>query len=144
MKKEKGVTMVSLVIYIAVMTIVIALMSEIITNFYKNTDTMQGNLQDIIEFNKFNTYFIKEIKLSDNKVDHISTDNSYILFLSGNAFSIKNGIIYYNGIKICENVQSMQLSLGKNGNGLDKSIINVTLNFKSFNKSISYKIENIY
>lgn len=144
MKKEKGVTMVSLVIYIAVMTIVIALMSEIITNFYKNTDTMQGSLQDIIEFNKFNTYFIKEIKLTDNKVDHISTDDSYILFLSGNAFSIKDGIIYYNSIKICENVQSMQLSLGKNGNGLDKSIINVTLNFKSFNKSISYKIENIY
>lgn len=144
MKKEKGVTMVSLVIYIAVMTIVIALMSGIITNFYKNTDTMQGSLQDIIEFNKFNTYFIKEIKLNDNKVDHISTDNSYILFLSGNAFSIKDGVIYYNSIKICENVQSMQLSLGKNGNGIDKSIINVTLNFKSFNKSISYKIENIY
>lgn len=144
MKKEKGITMVSLVIYVAVMTIVIALMSKIITNFYKNTDTMQGNLQNVVEFNKFNIYFLKEVKTTDNKVDHISNDNPYILFSSGNAFSINDGIIYYNNIKICENVQSMQFSLGKDGNGIDRSIINVTLNFKNFNKSISYKIENIY
>lgn len=144
MKKEKGITMISLVVYVAVMTVIIGVMSSIITNFYKNTDTVQGNVQEIVEFSKFNNYFLKEVKTNNNKVDHISSDNTYILFTSGNSFSISNGAIYYNNIKICDEVQSMQISLGKNGNGLDKTIVNVTLNFESFNKSISYKIENIY
>ena len=38
----------------------------------------------------------------------------------------------------------MKISLGKNGDGLDESIINVTLNFENFNKAINYKVENIY
>jgi len=144
MKKEKGITMISLVVYVAVMTVVIGVMSTIITNFYQNTDTVQGNVQEIVEFSKFNNYFLKEVKASNNKVDHVSNDNTYILFTSGNSFSIANNKIYYNNIKICDEVQSMQISLGKNGNGIDKSIVNVTLIFESFNKSISYKIENIY
>ena len=144
MKKEKGITMISLVVYVAVMTVVIGVMSSIITSFYKNTDTVQGNVQEIVEFSKFNSYFLKEVKINNNKVDHISSDNTYILFTSGNSFSISNNKIYYNNIKICDEVQSMQISLGKNGNGIDKSIVNVTLNFENFNKSLSYKIENIY
>ena len=136
MKKEKGITMVSLVLYIAVMTVVIGVMSSIITNFYKNTDTLQGNVSEIVEFGKFNSYFLKEVKINNNKVDHISSDNNYILFTSGNSFSISNNQIYYNNIKICDKVQSMQISLGKNGNGIDKSVINVTLNFQNFNKSV--------
>ena len=144
MKKEKGITMISLVVYVAVMTVVIGVMSSIITSFYKNTDTVQGNVQEIVEFSKFNSYFLKEVKINNNKVDHISSDNTYILFTSGNSFSISNNKIYYNNIKICDEVQSMQISLGKNGNGIDKSIVNVTLNFENFNKSLNYKIENIY
>ena len=144
MRKEKGITMISLVVYVAVMTIVIGVMSSIITNFYKNTDTVQGNVQEIVEFSKFNNYFLKEVKSNNNKVDHISDENNYILFTSGNSFSISDNKIYYNNIKICDEVQSMQISLGENGDGIDKSIINITLNFESFSKSISYKLENIY
>ena len=144
MKKSNGITLVSLVIYVVVMTIVLGVMSSIITNFYKNTDTVQGNVQEIVEFSKFNTYFLKEVKTNNNKVDYVSNDNSYILFTSGNSFSISGNEIFYNNIKICNGVQSMQISLGRNGNGIDKSIVNVTLNLESFNKSISYKLENIY
>ena len=144
MKKEKGITMLSLVIYVAVMTVVVAVMGSIITNFYNNTDTIQGNVQEIVEFNKFNNYFLKEIKSNNNEVDHIASDNTYILFKSGNSFSISNNTIYYNKTRICNNVQSMQISLGEDGNGIDKSIVNVTLNFENFNKSITYKVENIY
>lgn len=144
MRKEKGITMVSVVIYIVLMTMVIGAMSSIITNFYKNTDTVQGNVQEVVEFSKFNNYFLKEVKTNNNKVEKLANDNTYILFASGNAFSIVDDKIYYNNIKICDKVQSMKISLGKNGDGLDESIINVTLNFKNFNKSINYKVENIY
>lgn len=142
MKNEKGITLVSLILYVVVMTIVLAVMSSIISTFYKNTDTMQGNVGEIVEFSKFNNYFLKEVKTKNNKVDRI--DTSYILFSSGNSFSISNNAIYYNSIKICNGVQSMEIKSGKDGNGEDETIINVTLNFENFNKSINYKIETIY
>ncbi len=142
MKEEKGITLVSLVVYVLVMIIVLGVMSAIITNFYQNTDTMQGNVEEIVEFNKFNIYFLKEVKTANNKVDSVTDD--YILFASGNSFSISNNEIYYNNIKICNEVKSMQISIGKNGDGIDKNIINVSLSFENFNKSINYKIENIY
>lgn len=143
MKKENGITMISLVIYIAIMIIVVTLMATIISNFYKNTDTVQSNVQEIIEFNKFNSYFLKEVKTANNEVESVEK-NKYILFKTGNTFSFSNNGIYYNNIKICKNVQSIYISFGKNGNENDRTIINVTINFKSFNKTITYKIEDIY
>ena len=144
MKKEKGITLMSLVIYVFLMIIMVGIMSSITINFSENMDELQGNVKDVIEFGKFNNFFIKEVKTTDNKVDHISDKSNYILFTTGNSFSIINNEIYYNNTRICQGVETMQISLGKNGDGLDKSIVNVTLNFKSFNKSINYKIENIY
>ncbi len=146
MKKQNGITLVSLIIYVVVMTIVLGVMSQIINNFYSNTSAVQGNVQEIVEFNKFNSYFLKEVKARNNKVDKVKNEptNNYILFSSGNSFSLSNNAIYYNNIKICDGVQSMQIELGKNGDEIDKTIIYVTLNFGNFNKSINYKIENIY
>lgn len=137
MKKEKGITLVSLVVYIVVMTIVIGVMSSIISNFYKNTDAVQGNVEEIVKFSKFNNYFLKEVKTKDNKVDSISTD--YILFTSGNSFSISDNVIYYNNLEICDEVKSMEITAGA-----DETIINVKISFNNFNKSINYKIEEIY
>ena len=146
MRKNNGVTMVSLIVYVVVMTIVLGFMGSIITSFYNNTDAVQGNVQQIVEFNKFNTYFLKEVKLNNNQVDHVSEDNTYILFKSGNAFSISNNKIYYNNIRVCDDVQALEFVLEQDtedANG-EYSIINVTLEFESFNKSIRYKLENIY
>ena len=142
MKNQKGITLVSLVIYVVVMTIVLGVMSLIISSFYENTSTVQGNIGEIVEFSKFNNYFLKEVKTKDNKVEKI--DSNYILFSSGNSFTISNNAIYYNSIKICNDVQSLDIKSGKDGNGEDGTIINVTLNFENFNKSINYKIETIY
>lgn len=146
MKKNNGITMVSLVVYVAVMTVVLGVMSSIITNFYNNTDTVQGNVQEIVELNKFNTYFLKEVKLNNNEVDHVSEDNTYILFKSGNSFSITNNKIYYNNIKICDDVQDLKFVLEQDTEDEEGeySIINVTLEFENFNKSLRYKLENIY
>lgn len=142
MKKEKGITLVSLVLYVIVMAIVIVVMSEIINNFYNNTTTVQGNVQEIVEFSKFNNYFLSEVKTNNNKVDSVSTN--YILFSSGNSFSLSNNVIYYNNKRVCEGVTNMQIQLGRDGDGLDETIINVTLEFNNYKKSINYKLENIY
>lgn len=142
MKKESGITLVSLVMYVIVMIIVIGVMNSIISNFYKNTDAVKGNVEEVVRFNNFNTYFLKEVKSKNNGVDSIS--DNHILFTSGNSFSISSNIIYYNNIEICNNVKSMKIKLGLDGNGIDDSIINVSINFQNFSKSINYKIEEIY
>lgn len=144
MKSDRGITLMALVIYVIVMMIVIGVMSAILNNFYNNTNNMQADTEDILEFNNFNTYFLKEIKSAGNSVDSIDNEKKYILFTSGNSFSFSNGEVYYNDIEICKGIKKFEILQGKNGNGLDKDIIYVTLGFKNFTKSINYKIEEIY
>ena len=142
MKNQKGITLTSLVVYIVVMVIVLGVMSTIINTFYENTDSIQGDTQEIIEFNNFNTYFLKEVKKKDNKLDSIK--DNYILFASGNSFSLVNNSIYYNDIEISSGVKEFIIKQGLNGNGVDETIVYITIKFEEFSKSINYKIEEIY
>lgn len=137
MKKQNGVTLVSLILYIAIMIIVLGMMTTITTSFYKNTTNLEWDVQQIVEFNKFNIYFLKEIKTNNNAVDKYESNN-YILFKTGNSFSIANNAIYYNSIKICNDVKSMEITL------VNPTVINVKLEFENYSKSMNYKIENIY
>ena len=141
MKKENGITMVSLVVYVLAMLVVLGILSAVRISFYTNIENSEGNIEEIVEFNKFNTYFLEEIKRYNNEVESLSAN--YILFSSGNSFSIANNSIYYNNIKICENVKEMLISLEQDANGKN-NIINVFLDMGNFSKSIKYKVENIY
>lgn len=143
MKKDKGVTLISLIVYIIVMSIAIAVMSAIISNFYENTTAVQGSIEEIIKFNKFNTYFLKEIKSLDNNIDSMS--EKYILFSSGNSFSISNNTLYYNNVQICQGVNDISFEAIENELELEeRTIIKVELEIGTFKKAINYKIENIY
>ena len=144
MKKEKGITLVSLVIYVVVMIMVIGVMNSIITSFYNNTDVLKGNVQEVVEFNKFNIYFLKEIKGNGKKVDRV--EENYILFLSGNSFSIAENAVYYNNIKICNGVKNLRFELEQDTEDAEGeySIIRVNLSFENFDKTIRYKFEEIY
>ncbi len=139
MKKQNGITLVSLVAYVIVMTIVVAVLGSIITSFYQNTDSMQADTKEVIEFNKFNMYFLKEAKTLNNKIDKL--ENNYILFTSGNSFSYSNNSIYYNNLMICKNVENASFSFKENER---TDIVEVTIEFQDFQKTINYKIEDIY
>jgi len=138
MKKENGITLVSLVIYIMVMILVLGVMSVIMKDFHDNTETLQGNVEEVLELSKFNNYFLKEVKTKDNKVEDF-VNNKYILFTSGNSFSLYNNSIYYNNIKVCDKVKKMEIIFLE-----DRNVIDITLTFNSFTKNMRYKIENIY
>lgn len=139
MKKQNGITLVSLVAYVIIMSIVIGVLSSIISNFYQNTDSMQADTKDVIEFNKFNMYFLKEAKTLNNKIDKL--ENNYILFTSGNSFSYSNNSIYYNNLTICKNVKNVSFSFKENER---QDIVEVNIEFQDFQKTINYKIEDIY
>lgn len=151
MKSEKGITLVSLVTYIAVMIIVLVVMNSIITIFYNNNQGVRLSVKEIIEFNKFNIYFLKEIKAYNNSVDTIDSKdgNPYIIFESGNSFLFKDNRIYYNNIIICSNLKNVKFENETNYRDdgeeeIDKSIVIVSLEFENFRKTMKYKIENIY
>lgn len=142
MKKEQGITLTALVIYIIVMIIAIGVISTIVNQFYQNTNSIEADTKEILEFNKFNTYFLKEVKTKGNKIDSIS--ENYILFGTGNSFSLSGNKIYYNNVEVCKGVQALTILQGKDGDGIDEDVVYVTLTFGNFRKSINYKIEEIY
>ena len=142
MKNNKGITLTALVVYIAVMIIALGVISAIITQFYKNTKSLDADTDEILQLNRFNTYFLKEVKARGNKVDSIK--DNYILFSSGNSFSLSNNEILYNNIPICDKVKSITFKLGQNGDEKDKTIIYVQTTFNDFTKSMHYKLEEIY
>ena len=141
MNNEKGITLVSLAIYIAVMIIVLSVMSSIISTFYGNTGGITEKVEELIKFNKFNISFLKEVKAYNNTVEKIETVNggNYILFNSGNTFLYKNNKIYYNNIELVDGVKNAKFIETE-----DEDIITVTLDFDSFGRTINYKVENIY
>lgn len=142
MKSQKGITLTSLVIYIIVMFMVLGVMSTIINSFYENNDSIAADTEEIVEFNNFNVYFLEEIKKNGNNLDSIQ--DNYVLFTSGNSFSMHDEKIYYNDIEICKGVKEFKAQQGRNGDNLDKTIVYVTISFENFSKSINYKIEEIY
>ena len=151
MKNENGITLLSLVTYIAVMLIVLVVMNSIITNFYSNNKGVNSNVQEVIEFNKFNSYFLKEIKSYNNFIDSISNEHgeSYVLFNSGNSFLYKEGKIFYNNLIICNNLKNAEFKneieyKEDDQEVIEDTIINVTLEFENFKKTMKYKVENIY
>ena len=110
MKNNKGITLVTLVLYIVLMCVVMIILGVIVSEFYNNTNTIQEDTKEVLEFNKFNTYFLKEIKSIDNNVDNIN--DNYILFTSGNSFSLSDNKIYYNDIDITDLSVTERAKLG--------------------------------
>lgn len=145
MKKNNGITIISLIIYILVMILVIGVIGTISTMFYNNTKELDNETKQLLEYNNFNSYFIKEIKTANNKVDKISEDGKYILFNTGNSFSLREDKILYNDIEIAQLVENINFQYYINELGeKDESVVAVEVHFKAFSKKINYKIEEIY
>lgn len=104
MKTQKGITLLSLILYMIVLTIVIAMLGTISQLFFANTKYITENSRYVAEFNKFNMYFIEDVKKNQNikKV----TDNQ-VTFEDGTVYTYKpnpDNSIYRNEVKICKNI----------------------------------------
>lgn len=120
MKSQKGITLISVTIYVVVLAIVIGIMSVVSTYFFKNINNIE-NIDPLTQYTKFNSYFSEEtntqnIKVLDCKIEE--SGNSYIVFDNGVQYSfIKNNKgIYRNRAKICRNIDNCTFSsIIKNG-----------------------------
>ena len=108
MKSQNGVTLTSLVAYVCIFMIIIAVMTVVSAYFYKNVMRVESTPKYVIEFNEFAMFFIADVK-SNSEVT-TNTDNS-IVFGDGTRYQYKNKRIYRNGTEISKNVQSMKFTV---------------------------------
>lgn len=85
MKSQKGITLASLAIYIVLIFIVIGMLATVTTNIHQNIKEKNADGEKMAEVNKFNMYFIQEVKREGNKIKDITSTN--IIFTSGKEFS---------------------------------------------------------
>lgn len=142
MKSERGITITSLIVYIIGMIIVIAIMSVITTNFYKNVNKMTIEVNPVSEYTKFNSNFSEEVNIYNIKVLECkeTTEQNYIVFDDGVQYTYipDNKAIYKNKIKICKDVQACIFSTTiKNGN--DVVTVQMQIGDKTYNNTYTLK-----
>lgn len=65
MKSQKGITMMSLVIYVVSFLAITVLIGTITTFFYKNISVIDTGISTSVDYNRFNTYMLNEAKRID-------------------------------------------------------------------------------
>ncbi len=140
MKSQKGVTLVSVAIYIVVMLIIVAVISRISAVFYKNVKNTTGQAGAYTEYTKFNNYLTKEINIKGNEVRACqnTSDMNYIIFsTTQNQYSFvkSDNSIYRNKARICKNVDNCSITYDEN-----TKIISVYLKINSVEYNLKYTV----
>ena len=133
---DRGVTMTSLIIYIIGMTIIVGIVATITTYLQNNVNEFGENSDNISQILNFNMYFLEDVKLLNNKVINVQKNNEQITFLNGNTYTFNENAIYYNNVKICEDIESVRFELDNQNN-----ILQVLIKTKSkppFEKTFQY------
>ena len=171
MKSQKGITMASLGVYIVVSIIVVATLATIMANYKNSIKTMDNDAEYLSEYNKFNLYFLEEVKKPENssmeRANSIGTkENEYnsIKFKTGNEFmyKIKEEILYLNKstgekIKLIKNVKKCTFEfndIDHEANGKNEIRVNIQIGettpkeytyvLDGENSTNSYSTENGY
>lgn len=140
MKSQKGVTLISLVAYIVILGIVVSTMAIVSRFFFKNVDKINKTENYPLEFNKFNMFFVNDVK--SNKKANV--EDNRITFEDGTIYEYKDNSIYRNGTLIASSIQYSRFSLGehKSTENTTKNIITVSMTFsEEFSQTIEYVLK---
>lgn len=147
MKSEKGITLISVTIYVIVITVVIGVLAIITTFFYKNTTDIY-DINPLTEYTRFNSYFTEEINREDIRVLECGTleegNCNYIVFNNGVQYTFvpENKGIYRNKVKICNNITNCSFEKGTNSNGRTTVMVNIKAENDDTNKQpITYTLK---
>ncbi len=149
MRGQRGITMVSLVIYIASFLVVAGIVGAVTTYFYKNMHILDSNSGDAADYNKLNVYMIKTVKTTGVKIDSYtghgqkSIDGqqvSYITFRNPNdtksTYLFHEGVLYYiyqvenepiKEIALCDNVSAFTVTTSQ-ANGKERIEVLIKIN----------------
>lgn len=142
MKSQKGVTLISLTIYVIAMVVVVALMTTIGTFFFENIKDATKKVEVVEEYTKFNRIFSEETTHSNLKVlDWDKTDKSYIIFDNGVQYSFikENKSIYKDKVKVCRGIDYCTFEYKIQGG---KNAVIVTIRSGNEEKMIKYILKD--
>lgn len=134
MKSQKGMTMISLIMYVGSFLLITVIVATITTFFYNNIEVLDTSIGSNSQYNKFNLYFLNEVKKGNNELfawresatyqnvsrltDATAIDKKFITFNntidgSKNSFIYdeNNDDLYYNSIKLCDDVEDFQIKV---------------------------------
>lgn len=139
LKENKGITLTSLVIYIIVFVIIIAIMANISNYFYSNIDGIKDSPKYVDEFNKFSMFFVADVK-RNTEVVTISEDS--LQFADGTKYEYRDNCIYRNNEKISKYVKSFSFEKKPYVvNSFSKTLINVSSIFGTDKEQITRNVE---
>lgn len=135
MREEKGISLISLVVYIIGMIVVMAVVGTLLS-FYNNNVVSMNDTADVnMELNKFIAKMIEETKEAGNQVMDIS--DKTVRFKSGNTYTYGDNRIYENTIVVSNYVKDFSVNLETDGN---KQMLRVYIVLEKGNVE---KIENL-
>lgn len=140
LKSEKGITLLTLSIYIVVMLIVLGIVATINTFFYGNLDIVKNSARYSSEFDKINSSLISDVK--KNKHVKVDNNNKTIIFEDGTTYKYNasdNGI-YRGQNKIAANVT--YFTVNKRIiviNNIEKEILTINITIGNSKKSLINK-----
>lgn len=138
MKSQKGITLISLTIYVFAMIVVVGIIAVVSGTFMKSLQDANFYNDPIAEYTAFNSYFTEEVnkkgvQVTDCQDDYIVFDNSVQY-----SFISENRGIYRNQVKICWDIDSCKFSQTEE-NG--KKIITVEFKAGGQNKTTTYTLK---
>lgn len=142
MKSEKGITLIALIMYVILMTFIVAGVSTITTSFYSNINDVDTTSESAVSLSRFNMYFINDIKEEGVRIVS-SSQNRLDLTINNKegktepiTYSVQNGILYRNKVKICEKVKDINIQVDKN-----TGIVTIYLKINNYEKTTTYILE---
>lgn len=144
MKSEKGITLISLIIYVIVMLITITVISVMTSYYYNNIQISTDKYTSLGEYTKFNSYFSEEVNKENNKILELGTVNdgqqNYIVFSSNNQYTFipENKAIYQNNVKITSGVDNCQF-YNKIVNGKEAVVVKIII--QDMEKTVEYVLK---
>ena len=141
-RNTKGITLVSLVIYVVIMLMLIAIIAVFKNNIDKNIDSMGEYTSLVPQINKVHMYMLDEVNIKDNKVLKRNSSGSYIEFSSGNSYMFSDGSLYKNSVEVLSDIigGSFQVETENNNEVL---YVNLSLDDKLQNKQLKYVIKHL-
>lgn len=137
--------MFKLLLYVLVFTIMVFIIGNIMNTYYKNVKALNNEAKVASEVSKFDLYMLKNIKAQNTKIRKVGIvdedENSYYITFqkddgSTNSFIKKGNIIYYNQIKLCENVDFFRVVVDRS----EKESITVDLTINGKEHNLQYVI----
>ena len=138
MKKNRGITLISLIIYIILSIMVLSMLTVLSTHFKDNIGNLDISTVHDTEFDKLNLQLLKETKTENNYIDEEQTTTTKLVFTNGNTYTYESNAIYLNdNIKIAEKIEAFSSEISNEDN---KQKIKVTLTIDGITRTTEYVV----